>query len=763
MAAVGTRTRTEPGSGEAEIGIGGMTCAACVSKVEKSIQGLAGVRSAAVNLATERAKVVFDPSLVTPEALDAAVLSAGFQVRKSAAAEETAETRAAEAAAKDAVYQDRKTRFLIAVVLGIVVHLGSHAHRLPFVPDVLGTPWVLFALSLPVLGYSALPFHQGFVAALGRKSSDMNSLISIGTSAAFLYSTVATFFPGLFPPEIRGHHGTPPLFYDGATAIVALILMGRLLEARARGRTGSAIRGLLALRPEEARVERDGEVIVVSPEDVRIGDTFLVRAGDRVPVDGEVIDGESYLDESMLTGEPFPVQKTAGARIVGGTLNQTASLRARATEIGADTVLARIIRMVEEAQGSKAPIQRLADKIAAVFVPTVVAIATLAGLLWLAFGPDPAPIYALIVFISVLIIACPCALGLATPTAIIVGTGRGAEKGVLIKNGGALEETARIDTVVLDKTGTVTLGRPELVGLRAARGVDVLETLRLVASAERESSHPIARCLVQAAEKNELALSQPTSVRTEAGSGLVATVDGHELRIGSIRFLEDPVDNPAIDLAPLRKKGLDDAPGTTIVASVDGAAAAWFAVEDPIRSESAEAVQELRALGTEVVLLTGDRKAAAERVAGEIGVDRVIAEVMPDQKAAVVQQLRDEGKVVAMVGDGINDAPALATANVGIAVGSGTDIALETADVALMRSDPRTIADAIRLSRKTLAAIRQNLFWAFFFNVVGIPIAAGALYPAFGLLLQPAFAAAAMSVSSVLVVSNSLRLRRAKL
>ncbi|MEZ4651695.1 MAG: copper-translocating P-type ATPase, partial [Candidatus Eisenbacteria bacterium] len=635
--------------------------------------------------------------------------------------------------------------------------------RLPFVPDALGTPWVLFALSVPVLGYSALPFHQGFLAALGRRSSDMNSLISIGTSAAFLYSTVATFLPGIFPPEIRGHHGTPPLFFDGATAIVALILMGRLLEARARGRTGSAIRGLLALRPEEARVEREGEVVVVSPDEVRIGDTFLVRAGDRVPVDGEVIEGESYLDESMLTGEPFPVQKTAGARIVGGTLNQTGSLRARATEIGADTVLARIIRMVEEAQGSKAPIQRLADKIAAVFVPTVVAIATLAGLLWLAFGPDPAAIYALIVFISVLIIACPCALGLATPTAIIVGTGRGAEKGVLIKNGGALEETARIDTVVLDKTGTVTLGRPELVGLRAARGVDVLETLRLVASAERESSHPIARCLVQAAEKNELPLSQPTSVRTVAGSGLVAVVDGHELRIGSVRFLEEGTEGGPVDLAPLRKKGLDDASGTTIVASVDGTAAAWFAVEDPIRAESAEAVSELRALGAEVVLLTGDRKETAERVAAEIGVDRVVAEVLPDQKADEVQKLRDEGRVVAMVGDGINDAPALATANVGIAVGSGTDIALETADVALMRSDPRAIADAIRLSRKTLRAIRQNLFWAFFFNVVGIPIAAGALYPAFGVLLQPAFAAAAMSVSSVLVVSNSLRLRRAKL
>lgn len=742
----------------AEIGIGGMHCAACVSKVERTILLVPGVEEASVNLATERARVVYDPARTGPEALDGAVIAAGFLVRKSAAEAESAAVRATEEAARDQEWRDRRARFLLALPLAVVVHFGSHAAMLPFLPDLLGAPIVLFLLSAPVVLYSGLPFHRGFLAALRRRSSDMNSLISIGTSAAFLHSSVATFIPDLFPPAMRVH-GHPPLFFDGATAIIALILLGRLLEARARGRTGAAIRGLLALRPDEALVERDGTTVGVPAADVQVGDVIVVRAGDRVPVDGVVLAGSSFVDESMLTGEPFPVAKEPGARVVGGTVNQSATLRARAAAVGMDTVLARIIRLVEEAQSSKAPIQRLADRIAAVFVPVVVAVAVLAALAWLAFGPEPAPAFALVAFISVLIIACPCALGLATPTAIIVGTGRGAERGILIRNGAALEEAARVDTVVLDKTGTLTTGKPEIVALRAVRGRDVLEVLRLVAAAEAESSHPIARALTAAAEKNELALAAAESVRTWPGAGLVATVEAREVAVGSVAFLE----SRGVDLAPLRTRGLDAAAGTLVVAALDGDAAAWFSVEDPIRPESREAIERLHGLGVEVILLSGDRREAADRVGVELGVDRTIGEVLPEGKAAEIQRLRAEGRVVAMVGDGINDAPALASANLGVAMASGTDIAMEAADITLMRNDPRAVADALTLSRRTLATIRGNLFWAFAFNVVGIPIAAGALYPAFGLLLQPSFAAAAMSVSSVFVVSNSLRLRRARL
>lgn len=759
--------KADPSSGSAlaraDLTIGGMHCASCVSSVEKALLAVPGVQSAQVNLATERATVAYDAKVVEPIQLDRAVDAAGFRVVGSADADRSLERTAAAIDTgrkeKDAEYVRLFRRFVVAAVLGVLVHLGGHAHALRIVPHTLSDPRVLFLLSAPVQFWCGWPFLRGFFLALRRRSADMNSLIAIGTSAAFLYSTVAAFAPGLFPPELKTEDGHLPIYFDGATAIIVLILLGRLLEARAKGKTSAAIQRLLALRPREARVRGTAGIWKTVPiEQVEVGQVLLVRPGEKLPVDGEVIEGSSTVDESMLTGEPFPVAKATGSRVFGATMNRTGSFQYRATQVGSETVLAQIVRLVEEAQGSKAPIQRLADRIAAVFVPTVVAIALLAFVLWWWFGSSP--IFALVTFISVLIIACPCALGLATPTAIMVGTGRGAEAGILIKGGEVLERVHRLSTVVLDKTGTVTEGRPELTTLASAGDWSALEVLRLAASAERRSEHPIAETLVRTAESNGLELSEATGFEAHAGHGIVATVDDHALTVGTARFLS----SAGIDLSPLRDdlEQIHTDGATPVLVAVDGELAGLFGVADPVASGSLEGIADLKAQGLDVVLLTGDARATAESVARQVGIDRVIAEVLPGEKAAVIESLQREGKVVAMVGDGINDAPSLARADVGIAIGSGTDIAIETADIALVRRDLRLVGSALRLSRSTVRTIRQNLFWAFCFNVVGIPIAAGALYPAFGILLEPAFAAAAMSVSSVAVLTNSLRLRRVR-
>lgn len=763
MTTAGPKSQGGSALTHADLTIGGMHCASCVSSVEKALLGVPGVRSAHVNLATERASVDYETQTVEPTQLDRAVESAGFRVVGSAAddrsLESTAQAMDTGRREKDAEYVRLFRRFLVAIVLGVVVHLGSHAHSLRIVPHALSDPRLLFALSVPVQFWCGWPFLRGFFLALRRRSADMNSLIAIGTGSAFLYSTVATFAPGLFPPELMTEEGHLPLYFDGATAIIALILLGRLLEARAKGKTSAAIQRLLALRPQEARVRGAGGIWKTVPiEQVEVGQVVMVRPGEKLPVDGEVVEGSSTVDESMLTGEPFPVAKNTGSRVFGATLNRTGSFQYRATQVGSDTMLAQIVRLVEEAQGSKAPIQRLADRIAAVFVPVVVAIAVAAFLLWWWLGPSP--IFALVTFISVLIIACPCALGLATPTAIMVGTGRGAEAGILIKGGEVLEQVHRVDTVVLDKTGTLTEGRPELTTLASAGDWSSLEVLRLAASAERRSEHPIAETLVRTAVSNGLELGDATDFQATPGQGIVATVEGRNLRVGTARFLEEArIDLTALrnDLAQVTTDGT-----TPVVVAIDGKAAGLFGVSDPVAEGSAEGIADLKAQGLGVVLLTGDVQATADAVARQVGIERVIAGVLPGEKAAVIESLQREGHVVAMVGDGINDAPALARADVGIAIGSGTDVAVETADIALIRRDLRLVGSALRLSRSTVRTIRQNLFWAFCFNVIGIPIAAGVLYPGFGILLQPAFAAAAMSVSSVAVLTNSLRLRRIK-
>jgi Cu+-exporting ATPase len=628
-------------AGQTDILVGGMHCASCVSKVETSLLSVPGVRRAAVNLATERASVEFDPDRVPLEALDRAVVAAGFRVRRSAAAADRSGDLAATQAARSRDYLDLRRRFFVAVVLALSVHAAGHAHFLGL-PRAVSDPRLLFALTLPVQLWCGWPFLAGFVSAIRRRSADMNSLIAIGTLSAFVYSTVAAFLPQVFPPALRaGHGGHPPVYFDSATAIIALILLGRMLEARAKGRTGDAIRRLLELRPREARIRRNGEWVTVPADSVRVGDHLLVRPGEKLPVDGEIVEGRSTIDESMLTGEPFPVERGPGSIVYGATLNQTGAFQFRATRVGAETVLAQIVRLVERAQGSKAPIQRLADTIAAFFVPAVVGIATLTFVAWLLLGPPPALAFALVTFISVLIIACPCALGLATPTAIMVGTGRGAESGILIKGGEVLEAIARVDTVVLDKTGTITRGRPELTHMQGSGGdpgLSALEVLRLAASAEQMSEHPIARTLVETARSNELALEEPVEFSAFPGLGIAARVGGHRILAGTRPLLE----RSGIDPSPLAGSADDAArDGASVVwVAVDGLAAGLLGVSDPVEEGSAEAVQRLRGRGLTVILLTGDQPGAAEAVGRAIGVDRVIAQVLPAGKAEVVRGLQ---------------------------------------------------------------------------------------------------------------------------
>jgi len=751
---------------EAQLSIDGMTCAACVSKVEKSLLAVPGVRSASVNLATERAQVRFDETLPGRSALEEAVAGAGFRVRSERAG---AILEAEEELDRDRADVELRRRLVVAAVLAVIVHLGSHSARLPFSLGPLGLPVVLFALSVPVLLWCGIPFHVGLARSLRRGTADMNTLISLGSGSAFLYSTVAVFMPDIFPSDLRGHGSYPPLYFDAATAIVALILLGRLLEARARRRTRHAIRRLQALRPSSARVELpSGEIVSVPVDRVAAGDRVHVREGERIPVDGKVEAGSSYVDEAMLTGESYPVEKTAGSSVFGGTINGDSTLTYRATEVGERSALAQIIHLVEQAQASKAPVQRVADQIASRFVPIVLAVAFVTGAIWLSVGPDPQLGYALVTFISVLIIACPCALGLATPTAVLVGTGRAAERGIFFRGGEALEAAAHIDTVVLDKTGTLTVGRPELTNFEVFGDHGLLDVLTLVGSVEQESTHPLARAIAKTAESNGLELLRPSDVQSEAGQGIVGNVDGRIVHAGNLEFvsrhLEKTAPDEGVDAVALAEAMNSAAQSGTSVVGVliAGRPAAVLQVTDPLREESAEAVRSLQEAGTEVVLLSGDHPEVAASIGRELRILDARGGLKPGDKARIVKELQAAGKHVAMVGDGVNDAPALAQAEIGIAMGSGADVAVEAADVTLMRPDLRLIEAAIGISRRTLRTIRQNLFWAFAFNVIGIPIAAGVLYPALGKLLQPAVAAAAMSMSSFLVVTNSLRLRQGR-
>ncbi|WP_273886883.1 heavy metal translocating P-type ATPase [Rubrobacter naiadicus] len=740
----------------------GMTCASCVRRVERALEGVSGVLGANVNLATGRATVEYLPGETGREDFERAVTGAGYEVVFDAEDGGSAEP------------EDRKEQsilkkdFLGAAALTLLVVLGSIPHMFGFRPPVPGQLWNvgLLILATPVQFWFGRRFYRGAWGALRHLQADMNTLVALGTSVAYLYSAVATFAPGLFA-------GRADVYFDTSTLIITLILLGRLLEARARGRASDAIKKLAGLQAKTARLVRDGEEVDVPVEEVAVGDVVVVRPGEKIPVDGVVISGESAVDEAMITGESLPVTKREGDEVIGATINKSGSFRMRATKVGRDTALARIMRMVEEAQGSKAPIQRLADRISAVFVPAVILVAVFTFFVWLIVGPQPAFTHALLNAVAVLIIACPCAMGLATPTSIMVGTGRGAERGILIKGGEVLENARRVDTVVFDKTGTLTRGEPVLTDVIAGDGFTEEELLRLAAAAERDSEHPLGEAIVRGAEERGISPESPTSFEAPTGRGVRAGVDGHEVLVGNLRLMQEagvPVDGLAPRLDDLSADGK-----TPVLVAVDGNPAGILAVADVVREESKEAIEELHRMGLEVAMITGDNRRTAEAVGRELGLDRVLAGVLPEGKEEEIRKLQKEGRRVAMVGDGINDAPALARADLGIAIGTGTDVAMEAGDITLISGDVRGVARAIRLSRATVRNIKQNLFWAFAYNVVLIPVAAGVLYPVFsgggtpGVLhpflgqygfLNPALAALAMALSSVTVVSNALRLRR---
>ena len=748
----------------------GMTCASCVNRITRFLNKVEGVEEVNVNLASESATVRFDPALVDVAGLVAAVDAAGYVARVEQAASADHEADVAEAAAAKAERDetaarhaaDLRKRLTVSVVLTIPLIVGlARMTVLPGLPAIFTNPWFQLALATPVQFWAGSIFYAGAFKALRHKATDMNTLIAVGTSAAYFYSVATILAPDFFRAAGLGMDGGAlPMYFDTSAAIITLILLGRFLEARARSHTSDAIRRLISLAPRTARVVRDGQEIDLAVAEVRVGDLVRVRPGETVAVDGVVVDGASGVDESMITGESLPVAKRVEDLVVGGTLNTTGTLTFRATRIGADTVLAKIIRLVSDAQGSRAPIQRLADVVTGYFVPMVLGLAALTFVVWFAFGPQPAFNMALLNTVAVLIIACPCALGLATPTSIMVGTGKGAENGILFRNAEALERLGSVKAVVLDKTGTLTEGKPRVTDIVRAEGALPEEAiLALVAAAERGSEHPLADAIVrEATDTRRLTVADAADFLSIAGGGVSATVDGHAVLVGRPGFLTS-VGVDAADLL-MAADALAADGKTPVFAAVDGRVAAVIAIADTVKAGSIEAVAELRRLGISVAMLTGDNQRTAEAIARSVGIDRVVADVRPDGKAAAVKALQAEGKVVAMVGDGVNDAPALASADVGIAMGTGTDVAMESAGVTLMSGDLRGLVTAIALSRATMGNIRQNLFWAFGYNVILIPIAMGVLYPVNGMLLDPIFAAAAMAASSVTVVSNALRLRR---
>lgn len=725
----------------------GMTCAACVATVEKVLRELYGVLRVTVNLATERASVEYIPSLVGLNDFKRVIKDVGYSAEPI-----TEDYISREKEQREREFSDIRTKLLISASLTSLVITGS-VMKIPLLSHWL----VLFVLSTPVQLWAGMRFHRAAWSALKHKTTNMNTLVSVGTFAAYIYSVLATLTPQVF---LRGGIA-PDVYYDTSATIITLILLGRLLEATAKGRTSEAIKRLMRLQPETARVLRGDIEREMLINEVMIGDMVIMIPGELIPVDGEVIDGYSTVDESMLTGESLPVEKSAGDKVFGGTINRAGSFKFKATRIGKETALGRIIKLVEEAQGSKAPIQRLADKVASVFVPLVISLAAVTFMIWYMFGPKPSFTISLMNFIAVLIIACPCALGLATPTAIMVGTGKGAEKGILIRDARALELSHRIQTIVLDKTGTITKGEPEVVDVITTDGFDAEAVLKLAASAEKMSEHPLGQAIVKRAEERGITLEEPGEFMAIPGGGVRAVINGSTVFIGNLNLME----REGVDVSTI--KGLEgkisSEAKTPVFVAVGNKVRAIFAIADTIKDSSLKAVRDLKDMGMEVSMLTGDHKNTAQAIAKLVGIERVFAEVLPEQKVDIVKMLKKEGKVTAMVGDGINDAPALTEADVGIAIGTGTDIAIEASDITLIRGDLRSAVEAIRLSKLTLRTIKQNLFWAFFYNVVGIPIAAGLLYPFGGPLLNPMIASSAMAFSSVSVVTNSLRLRRKRL
>ncbi|ACG77882.1 copper-translocating P-type ATPase [Phenylobacterium zucineum HLK1] len=739
-----------------ELKIEGMTCASCVGRVERALGATPGVLHASVNLATERAVVrVLDG--IDLSALTAAVVRAGY--RASTVAEGSDATDREAAARKREIEGLGRSVALAAAATAPLFLIEMARHFVPGAHHLLAErigeqAWRVVSLALAafVLFGPGLRFYRKGVPNLLRRAPDMNSLVVLGASAAFAYSAVATFAPGLLPA------GANHVYFEAAAVIVTLILVGRLFEAQAKGRTSEAIKRLMTLQAKTARVQRAGAEVEVPIAEVAVGDLVLVRPGERIPVDGEVLDGASFVDESMISGEPVPVEKGPGAVVVGGTVNKTGAFRFRATAVGGATLLAQIVRMVESAQGAKLPIQALVDRVTGWFVPVVIGVAALTFATWLGFGPNPALSFALVNAVAVLIIACPCAMGLATPTSIMVGTGKAAELGVLFRRGEALQSLRDVRAIAFDKTGTLTLGRPTLTDLEVAGDFNGDEVLRLVAAVEAQSEHPIAAAIVEAARERGLHAARAEAFSALPGFGAEARVDGCRVQVGADRLMA----RIGLDVAVFGDAAgrLADEGKSPLYVAVDGALAAVLAVADPVKPTTPEALDALRASGVKLVMITGDNRRAAEAVARTLGLDDVVAEVLPDGKVAAVKALQDRYGRVAFVGDGVNDAPALATADVGVAMGAGTDIAIESADVVLMRSDLRAVATAVALSRAVLANIRQNLAWAFGYNVVLIPVAAGLLYPLFGLLLSPMIAAGAMALSSVSVLANALRLRR---
>ncbi len=743
------------GGQEVEIGIEGMHCASCVSRVERGITAVPGVLETSVNLASESARVKVVPG-VRPADLVAAVREVGYEARVAGSG--SGEGR------REREIAGLRRRFAWAAALSsplIVFEMLPHAlEPIGLAPSGWPTlpPWLQLVLATPIVFWCGARFFRGAWAGLRRRAADMDTLIAMGTGTAYGYSTVATLAPGIF----RAAGIEPHVYFEAAATIVTLILLGTWLEARAKDRAGQAVRALLDLRPQRARVRRDGVESEVDVEAVVAGDEIVVRPGERVPVDGVVLSGRSAVDESMLTGESIPVEKGPGDEVVGATMNRTGSFVFRATRVGAESVLGQIVALVRQAQGSKAPVERLADRIAGVFVPVVLAIAAVTFVVWFDFGPEPSLTYAVVTAVAVLIIACPCALGLATPAAVMVGTGRGAGLGVLFKDATSLQTAGSVDTVVLDKTGTLTTGEPAVTDVEPAPGVSPDELLALAAAAERGSEHPVGEAVVRAAREHGLEVPDATWFDALPGRGVAAVVTGREVVVGTSALLAEH----GIEAGPDGERALGrlaDAGRTPILIAADGRLLGTIAVADRPRDGSRAAVDRLHALGLEVVMLTGDREGAARAIARETGIDLVLAEVLPDEKAAHVRALRDAGHVVAMVGDGINDAPALAAADVGIAIGTGTDVAIEASDVTLIRADLGGVAEAVALSRRTLRTIRQNLFWAFAYNTIGIPLAAGVLWPWTGLLMAPWVGAAAMVLSDLFVMGNALRLARVRL
>lgn len=717
-------------------------CASCVATIEKALKSIQGIVSYNTNLANKIIYIEYAPELISVNEIKKVISDTGYtpkDIEKDSSKEKEL--------FEEKEYKEQRLKLIISSTFTFPIFFISM-----FIPEFPYKNWIMLILSVPVIFWAGRQFYVGAYKALIHKSANMNTLIAVGTGSAFLYSFVATVFPDLFVSVGQ----KPEVYYEVATVIITLILIGRMLEAKAKGRTSQAIQRLIGLQPKTARVIYGNEEQDIEIESLKVGDIILVKPGEKIPVDGEIIDGASSVNESMITGESLPADKKIGDIVIGATINQTGSFKYKATKVGKDTMLQQIIKLVEEAQGSKAPIQRLADIISGYFVPVVIIIAIITFMLWFYLAPPAINLhYAVMNFVAVLIIACPCALGLATPTAIMVGTGIGAEQGILIKSGASLETLHKIQTVILDKTGTITKGEPEVTDI--ITNIKQSEFLFYTASAEKNSEHPLSIALLQKAKAEKISLIEPQDFQSLTGSGIKAKVNGKEILIGSQKLIEE--NNIDLDFLSEQQQFLNEGK-TTIFVAINHKLEGVIAIADTIKPESISAVKQLKAMGIEVIMLTGDNKKTAQAIAKQVGIDRVIAEVMPQDKADIVNQIQKEAKIVAMVGDGINDAPALVKSDVGIAIGTGTDIAMESSDITLIKGNLLDVVNAIKLSKKTISIIKQNLFFSLFYNSLGIPIAAGLLYPSFGLLLSPMIAAFAMAASSISVIFNSLRLRK---